>query len=66
MKGWKTYLFNGGVIILAVTDYFSSSPSLITSVFGEAKGAIIVAGISAVNMVLRTVTTTPPFKDCNK
>ena len=62
MKGYRTYIVNGLMLVLAVTEYFNAAPQLVTSVFGEAKGSAIVAGFAVINLALRTLTNTAPGK----
>jgi len=59
MKGWKTFSCNLAVGLVArVTATFQQDAPV-----REATLGYIVAGTSAVNVILRALTTSPIFKD---
>lgn len=58
MKGFRTLLVNGIIALLPVLDFVVNNGETIAALSGP-EGAAIIAGISAINMVLRLVTNTP-------
>lgn len=72
LKGYRTLIVNGAVTLFGVIAYFFPGAELPSSdQVGELvdqsdailtqADALIVAIIGVVNMILRSVTTTPPF-----
>lgn len=60
VKGYKTLMVNGALLALSVTSYLADAKTLITSAIGNEKhAAIVIIGITVVNIVLRFCTSTP-------
>jgi len=61
MKGYRTIFFNAGIAALtAGLAHFS--PDLLTELAGPTYAPWVVAGVAIVNVLLRTVTSTPVGK----
>lgn len=62
MSGWKTFLINGAILLGMIVDYFMANNGIVREMFATPeRGAMMVAAISAVNIVLRFVTSTAIF-----
>ncbi len=59
LKGWKTILFNGGLVVATALLQFLAGVDWIEAV-GDQWAMVAVA---VVNIALRFVTNTPVFKD---
>lgn len=63
MKGYRTILLNLGLLLLAVTDYFVASGTLLGTLLDNPKhAALAVAAVNVLNIALRFVTTGPVGK----
>ena len=58
MKGWRTLIFNGVVVVLTALLTFVVGVNWTDYGVSAGVGALIVAGA---NIVLRFITTTPPL-----
>ena len=62
LKGWKTLLLNAAVLIAALLELLAHFDLLTGGFIGlSATGAAIIAALSATNLVLRYLTTSPIF-----
>ena len=58
LKGWKTILFNGGIVVATAMLNFLAGVDWVSQV-GDQWAVVIIA---AVNIVLRLVTNTAVFQ----
>ena len=64
LKGYRTVLVNLALALVAVTDYFVASGSIIGALFDSPRqAALAVAGVNVLNILLRFVTTGPVGKE---
>lgn len=61
MKGYKTLIVNGALVLVPIVDVVANNSALVQSMLGK-YGAAVVSVIGLVNLVLRWVTTTPVLK----
>lgn len=60
MKGWKTVMFNGLIVLGSVIAYLDIADfTVLDNFLPKGTGALIGIGIGVVNIVLRAITTTP-------
>ena len=59
LKGFKTALINGALVLVPILDYATNNSELIALlVSSPAAAAAVISGIGFANVVLRSVTTT--------
>jgi hypothetical protein len=59
MKGWKTLLFNGALLGVSLTDYLTGGELIRAILTDPTDAGVAIAVVTAVNLVLRKLTTTP-------
>lgn len=63
LKGWRTIAFNVALAAAAVFEYLAASTGIVERVISDPKqGALVVLGVSIVNVLLRFITTGPVGK----
>jgi len=62
LKGWKTFLFSLGVALIPVLDMIYSTVQDNAELIDRTTLIVILCIIPIVQVVLRSVTTTPIFK----
>jgi hypothetical protein len=63
MKGYKTFIFNVIVAVLPALDFVLASGSHLEAIIKDQKTlAGILLGVGLVNVILRSITTSPIFK----
>lgn len=63
MKGYRTILINGALLLIVATDYIVSNGSLVQAAVSDPKMAtLVLGGLNILNLVLRSVTDGPVGK----
>ena len=64
LKGWKTYIFNLLLMATAVIGFLEQSSGTIQQLISDPEVSLLVVFvIGLLGTILRTATSTPPFKN---